>query len=179
MLEFSPGIENKLQKIFGEMERAASAALRGEGFSKTKQRHERSLTMRYKGQSFELQIKQTSKGLAASFHRAHLERYGYAQETNSVEIASARLRSSGIVDKLAETRMRASRQAGYAKPAKYVTAYFAGKKLRVALYRRDELRAGAKLRAPCIVTEYSSTTWIPQGSAVAVDEFGNLIIEVR
>ena len=69
-----------------------------------KQKHERSLALRYKGQSFELEIKQTGANLAASFHRAHRERYGYAQESNIVEIVSARVRSTGIVEKLAQRR---------------------------------------------------------------------------
>src|SRR6185369_8123176 len=36
----------KLAKVFAEMEREATTVLRGEGFSRAKQRHERSLAMR-------------------------------------------------------------------------------------------------------------------------------------
>ena len=178
MLEFSRGVEKELDKTFKEMERAAAGALRREGFPTTKQRHERSLALRYKGQSFELDIKQTGANLAASFHRAHRERYGYAQESNIVEIVSARVRSTGIVEKLAERRGKAARQKAFAKTSKRVTAYMDGKKLSVAVYQRDELAAGARLRAPCIVTEYSSTTLIPPGATGEVDGHGNLIIHV-
>ena len=178
MLEFSPGVEKKLDKTFKEMQRAAAGALRREGFPTANQKHERSLALRYKGQSFELDIKQTGANLADSFHRAHRERYGYAQESNVVEIVSARVRSTGIVEKLAERRSSASRQRSFAKAAKSVTAYLDGKKLSVAVYQRDELAAGARLRAPCIVTEYSSTTLIPPGAKACVDAHGNLIIQV-
>jgi N-methylhydantoinase A len=177
MLEFSPGVEKKLDKIFKEMERSAAGALRREGFPATRQKHERSLALRYKGQSFELDIKETGANLAASFHRAHRERYGYAQESNVVEIVSARVRSIGIVQKLAEGRSRAKRKTSLAK-AKTVMAYVDGHKRRVAVYQRDKLTAVAKLRSPCIVTEYSSTTLIPPGVTAEVDKFGNLIIRV-
>jgi len=59
-----------------------------------------------------------------------------------------------------------------------VSAYLDGKKVRVAVYERDELTAGAQLRSPCIVTEYSSTTLIPPGAIAEVDGHGNLIIQV-
>lgn len=178
MLEFSPGVEKKLEKTFAEMESAAEGALRREGFSTAQQKHVRSLALRYKGQSFELDIKQTGTNLAASFHRAHRERYGYAQEMNVVEIVSARVRSSGIVRKLPQRRARISRQ-NPAHPAKFVTAYLDGAKLSVALYQREGLAAGARLRTPCIVTEYSATTLIPPDARGEVDSYGNLLIQVE
>jgi N-methylhydantoinase A len=177
MLEFSPGVEKTLVKTFEDMERNAAGALRREGFPRARQKHERSLALRYKGQSFELDIKQTGANLAASFHRAHRERYGYAQEANVVEIVSARVRSTGMVEKLSQRRASVSRK-NYAKPAKFVTAYLDGKKLSVGVYSRSELSAGVQLRAPCIVTEYSSTTLIPSGARGEVDGHGNLIIQV-
>jgi N-methylhydantoinase A len=134
--------------------------------------------LRYKGQSFELEIKQTTGNIAAHFHRAHLDRYGYAQLESIVEVVSARVRSAGIVEKLAIKRGSVSRSQ-LAKAAKHVTAYLDGKKLSAAVYDRDTLRPGMKLGAPAIVTEYSSTTLIPPGTSTEVDASGNLIIQVE
>ena len=178
MLEIKPNVEIKLERAFKEMERAAAATLRSEGFKPAKQRHERSLAMRYKGQSFELEIKQTRADIAASFHRAHRARYGYAQEKNIVEIVSARLRSIGVVEKLGQTRLRAARGKVFAGPDEQVETFFDGKRIRAGVYHRDELSAKAKLRPPCIVTEYSSTTLIPSGARAHVDDYGNLIIDL-
>jgi N-methylhydantoinase A len=177
MLEVSPGVEKKLDQIFKEMERTAAVALRREGFPPAKQRHERSLALRYRGQSFELEIKRTSGNIAVEFHRAHQERYGYAQESNTVEVVSARVRSSGVVEKLSERRGSAPRNR-LVKAGKSVAAFLEGKKLQVAVYRRDELPPGVRLQTPCIVTEYSSTTLIPDGVRAGVDSYGNLIIQV-
>src|SRR5437588_5572056 len=142
------------------------------------QRHYRSLAARYKGQSFELEITQTTGNIAAAFHRAHRVRYGYAQETNTVEIVSARLRSSGIVEKLRQPRLPLSSKVTR-KPHDYTEAFFAGRKVRAGIYRRDELPAGARLDTPCIVTEYSSTTLIPPGATASAERHGNLPILIE
>jgi N-methylhydantoinase A len=166
----------RLGKIFAEMEKEAVALLRAEGFPCSQQRHERALAMRYRGQSFELEIRDTSGNIAGSFHRAHRERYGYAQEQTEVEIVSARLRSFGLVRKLPVAAIAKSR--GVARPHDRVSAYFSGKKLNVHVYRRDELRGNVKLKTPCIVTEYSATTLIPADTRARVDQFGNILIEL-
>ena len=153
----------RLGKVFREMEREATKVLRGEGFTTSRQRHERSLAMRYRGQSFELEVRNTDGDLAASFHRVHRERYGYAQEDSKIEIVSARLRSFGLVEKLVQRKL----SRGKAKAS------------RLAVYNRDDLLAGAKLQTPCIVTEYSATTLIDADSKARIDDFGNLIIEFK
>jgi N-methylhydantoinase A len=48
-------------------------------------RHE----LRYRGQSFELTVPLQPE-LAAAFHRAHEERYGYADESRDVELVAVR-----------------------------------------------------------------------------------------
>lgn len=151
----------KLGKVFVEMEREATKVLRGEGFPSSKQRHERSLAMRYRGQSFELEVRDTTGNLAAAFHRAHRERYGYAQEQSEIEIVSARVRSFGLVEKLAQRKISSRDKRSYGN-----------------IYRREELGAGAKLKTPCIVTEYSATTLIDADSKARIDSYGNILISV-
>jgi N-methylhydantoinase A len=179
MLEAAPGIQPKLARIFNEIEKQARADLRREGFAANKQRHERSLAVRYKGQSFELQIKQTSGNIAGACHRAHRARYGYAQEKNVVEIVSARVRSIGVVEKLKSRRFKTSGPKGITRPHGLVETFFARKKIRAAVYRREEIMAGSRLRVPCIVTEYSGTTLITAGAGAIVDRFGNLLIDLE
>jgi N-methylhydantoinase A/oxoprolinase/acetone carboxylase beta subunit len=45
--------------------------------------------LRYAGQSFELRVP-LGGDLAAAFHAAHVERYGYADETREVELVAVR-----------------------------------------------------------------------------------------
>lgn len=151
----------RLGKVFAEMEKEATKVLCGEGFTRSWQRHERSLAMRYRGQSFELEVRDTTGDLASSFHRAHRERYGYAQEQSEIEIVSARVRSFGIVEKLAQRKI----DSGKSKPHGNI-------------YKREELGAGTKLKTPCIVTEYSATTLIDADSKARIDSYGNILITV-
>ncbi|HYO63979.1 MAG TPA: hypothetical protein VER08_10145, partial [Pyrinomonadaceae bacterium] len=197
------GARASLTRAFREMEREGAAALRREGFAPARQRHERSVNARYKGQSFELEIKWphddrratrdgdgsargasdtagAAKGLArlaALFHEAHLARYGYARESGAVEVVSARLRSVGLVERLAADELPRAREKQVAPHARAEVCLTDGRRRTVAVYRRNELPPGARLRAPCVVTEYSSTTLVPEGARAFVDARGNLIIE--
>jgi len=179
MLSCDPQSLRRLPGIFKQMEHEAREVLLSEGFSLKKQRHERSLAMRYHGQSFELEVKATTVDIVRAFHIVHRERYGYAQEQNQVEIVSARLRSFGLVGQLEEKKSRPLRHRQPAKPSAEVAAYLSGKRTTVGVYRRDELTAGMKLRSPCIVTEYSATTLIPADAETTLDQFRNLIIHLR
>jgi N-methylhydantoinase A len=168
--------EKILARVFREMEKDARSILKKEGFESSRQRHERSVAARYKGQSFELQLKKTEGDIAAAFHGAHLARYGYAQEKNPVEIVSARLRSLGLVEKLKPQKLRTSGSSG---GPQFAATYFDQKKTRAAIYRREQLPAGTRLRVPCIVAEYSGTTLIPRDTDAIVDRHGNLIITLK
>ena len=167
-----------LPLVFKQMEQEAREVLRIEGFEEKKQRHERSLAMRYQGQSFELAVKYRPNSIVEDFHRLHRERYGYAQEQSPVEIVSARLRSLGLVGKLREKKSNVKSRRKYAEPREYRMSYFSSRKLKVGIYRREELAAEVKLRTPCIVTEYSATTVIPDDVDAYLDEFKNLVMRI-
>jgi N-methylhydantoinase A len=174
---------SKLERAFREMERESRAALRREGFIEARQRHERTVAARYRGQSFELEIKfRDAARIAADFHRAHLTRYGYEQRANAVELVSARVRSRGLVEKIADegrvARASATSMRAPFAPPRFAEVYFDARPVRTAIYAREELSAGATLRAPCVITEYSSTTLVPAVARARVDERGNLIVEL-
>jgi N-methylhydantoinase A/oxoprolinase/acetone carboxylase beta subunit len=57
--------------------------------------------------------------------------------------------------------------------------FFDGRGRRTPVHRRDELRAGAVLRGPAVVCEYSATTVVPPGWRLAVDRLGGLVLEDR
>jgi N-methylhydantoinase A len=177
MLEVQPGVDKKLETTFRQLEQTMRSALRQEGFPDSQQSHTRLLAARYKGQSFELELNQTSGNIGAAFHRAHQARYGYSQRANTVEIVAARLRSAGLVRELKQTRLRPVK-SGLAQPDAQVQASLNGRNLNLGLYRREDLEAGMILRTPCIVTEYSATTLIPEAAQARVDVYGNLIIDL-
>jgi N-methylhydantoinase A len=168
-----------IERAFSEMEKEARLSLRREGFAEARQRHDHSLAVRYQGQSFELEIKWSrGRDITESFHKAHQMRYGYAQTENRVEVVSARLRSTGLVEELKRERVnRASIKRSRARPYREALVHFAVGRKRAGVYDRQKLNPGAQLVAPAVITEYSSTTLIPPGARAHLDEHGNLIIE--
>lgn len=173
------GRTDKIERAFDALEREARSALRREGFDDERQRHKRSVAARYKGQSFELEIEwMDGRRLVERFRRAHESRYGYAQESSSIEVVSARLRAAGLVEKLKDERARRVSSSNRAAEA-HATArvHFDEGVRETAIYRREDLHAGGRLKSPCIVTEYSSTTLVPADARAALDRHGNLFIE--
>ena len=177
MIEVGAETSRTLEPVFRDMEKQAKVILRREGFPPGEQKHERSIAVRYKGQSFELQIKTTKGNIAGAFHRAHRARYGYAQEKNAIEIVSARVRSVGLVEKIKMKRFGKQASRTFVKPQDSIETYLERAKVRAAVYRREDLLAGARLRGPCIVTEYSGTTLIPESVMATVDHYGNLVVD--
>jgi N-methylhydantoinase A len=180
MLEATDKNLHLIQHAFHEMEREARAALKHEGFNREQQQHEKILAVRYLGQSFELEIPfSPDKSVADEFHLAHQARYGYAQQANTVEIVSARLRSTGLVNQSKmKKRLHQTRAGKFAKAQRKAAVYFANGRAQTAVYARDELAPGARLETPCIVTEYSATTLIPHDAKAVIDNEGHLVIEL-
>jgi N-methylhydantoinase A len=178
MLAVEAGITAKLERVFSEMKKSARTTLQREGFPAPRQRHEQLLAMRYQGQSFELEIDMAQRDVVGAFHQAHRARYGYAQERNAVEIVSARLRSLGLVEGLRTEWPQPGSIKNTSRPREYVATHIGGKSVRAAVYQREDLPAGAVLRTPCIVVEYSATTLVPVDARARVDKFGSLVINV-
>lgn len=178
MIEANKNVNTRIEKTFSLMEKEAREILLREGFEEKKQRHERLLAVRYKGQSFELDLRFVKNlNIADAFHKAHEARYGYKQESNTVEIVSVRLRSSGVVEKV-KTKREIISKFQAAKPHDYKQVFLSSKAEKTRVYQREKLGAGMRLVSPCIVTEYSATTLVPKDANAFVDEFGNLIVNL-
>jgi len=181
MLEVGEGGRaDAIERAFRAMERGARGALRREGFADARQRHARTIAARYRGQSFELEIPwDEGRRLVARFHREHEARYGYAQSAGVIEVVSARLRSAGLVEKLKDERpRRAATNRRVVAPPRIARVHFDEGARETVVYRREDLPALARLRTPCVIVEYSSTTLIPTGARAAADARGNLVIEL-
>jgi N-methylhydantoinase A len=174
-VEPSRPIPREIEREFTALERQAKADLKDEGFSESQTRLVRSLAMRYRGQSFELEIEAGGDSISR-FHQAHLDRYGHADQNRAVEIVSVRLRGAGIAEKPA--LKRAARFARHkAKPQRMAMVWLGERRKQVPVYERAELRPGATIAAPAIIVEYGSTTLVPAGWKAAVDGWQNLVLD--
>jgi N-methylhydantoinase A len=168
-------LPREVGKQFSVLEKQAVRNLKAEGFGPSKIELIRSLAMRYRGQSFELEI-EARGGEVAAFHQAHLERYGHADPNRAVEIVGVRLRGVGVTDKPAPGR--AARLRKYKpRPQRSTGVWLGGRRARVMVYDRAELSPGAVIDAPAIIVEYGSTTLVAPGWRVSVDRWDNLVLD--
>ena len=167
-------LPREMERHFAALEREATRELRAEGFETQRIRLLRSVAMRYRGQSFELEVAWSNKVLE-SFHRAHRERYGHADASQAVEIVSLRLRGMGLTEKPPlERARRLSRSKP--RPQSHAPLRLGKQVTRVPVYARESLPPGATLTSPAVVIEYGSTTLIPTGWRASVDRWHNLIM---
>lgn len=163
-----PGLADRLDRAFGELEEAARTELRDEGAGHGDLTATRTVDARYRGQSFELRV--SADGWIDAFHALHEERYGYRRD-DVVEAVTLRVSVSApplepAVPELAD--------ADGPPPAEAMPVVFGGERLDARLVRRSDLRAGHRIEGPVVVAEYSATTWVPPDWHVDVDRWGCL-----
>ena len=168
----------RLEREFRRLEAQARADLRREGFGAARQRLERLLDLRYRGQAYELALPY-GRDFVHAFHQAHARRYGYADTARGVEVVNVRLRAVGVTEKPALRRARAAGSSPRAARFKRAPVWFDGRRLPADFYVRERLRPGNRLRGPAVVAEYSATTVLPPGWRARVDAYENLLLSRR
>ncbi|MDE0012303.1 MAG: hydantoinase/oxoprolinase family protein [Candidatus Poribacteria bacterium] len=169
----------------------AENEMKSEGFTPDQLKVNRSLDMRYAGQSYELNIPyhngievtnpahNTGGGirtLVEKFHIAHAQRFGYARTDAPVEVVNLRLTTVGETDKppIQPTSL-SDPDTSEACPVQ-TPVIFENEALPTHFYRREALHPGNQIAGPAIVTEFSATTVIPPNFSAVVDAYQNLIL---
>ena len=167
------GLWLALEKRFAGMERAARTELQREGFPSQSARAERRLDLRYAGQSYELSVP-FRRDFGRLFDRQHMRAYGYSHAGRRIEIVNLRLR---LVIRTPKPRLHAHRMR-VAAPVKMKSkpVWFDGRFCATPVYDRERLAAGARLRGPAVIVEYSSTTVVPPHFRCEVDKYLNLVL---
>ena len=171
-LDKLPG--KQMDKEFLALRRKAEEDFRREGW-KGKIDFALSVDVRYRGQGYELNVPYT-RAMIEAFRREHERRYGYSYAGREVELVTLRLRARMSLG------IRRGRSIGVnvVEPPGLHKApvIFDWKKVTAAVYAREGLPRGRKLRGPAIVTEYSATTVVPPGKRFWIDRARNLVIEI-
>jgi N-methylhydantoinase A len=131
--------------------------------------------VRYRGQSYEIEVRLTPR-FAAEFHAAHRRTFGHAAPEAAVEVVNLRLRATAPGAVAAPERLARSRQRP--SPARRVQVVAGGRTRAVAVYARDAIGAGDEIRGPAIVVELSATAYVAPEFTLRADGFGNLHLEV-
>ncbi|MBI4636767.1 MAG: hydantoinase B/oxoprolinase family protein [Candidatus Rokubacteria bacterium] len=177
----------RLNHVFAEFEGQALTDLASEGFGSEQVALDRSVTMHYLGQSYELVVEAprgtvdvtTLEQLATIFCAEHERVYGYREDVSRVQLVAARLRARGLTAKpsYAEIgRQTMTPGAGFG-PGHIRNAYFGpAVGWRAApVVTRGEIPADG-LPGPAIVEELDTTVLVPVGCVARLDAFGNVVM---
>ena len=147
--------------------------------------YRRLVLMRYVGQGHEIEIElpnhridaQLADVLRARYDRRYVELFGRALPDVEIEMLTWSLTVS--------TPEQKAQAAGV--PPEAISALPSGSQpvwdldtstyIDAPSYWRPDLAAGAMLAGPSLVAEGQTTTWVPAGYTLRVDNIGNLIIE--
>jgi N-methylhydantoinase A/oxoprolinase/acetone carboxylase beta subunit len=134
---------------------------------------ERTADLRYRGQSYELNVPWNDGDPAALFHREHEKIYGYANPGRDVEIVTIRVRARTTVEK---AKLARSAAAGREKPEQR-RIWIGGGWKKVDTWKRASLTNRSK-PGPALVLDYGSTTLVLPAWKFRVDPAGNLLLTV-
>jgi N-methylhydantoinase A len=165
----------------------------------------RTADLRYRGQAFELEVpapdgssgtdsardhlpEPTDRGplpeptdpgaLIDAFHDAHLERYGYDQRTEEVELVTLRCRAEGPAPELPLPRLTSGGSADAAELARREVVADTGR-VTARILDRSRLGSGATLDGPAIVVGLDATVWVAPWQIGQVDDLGILVLTER
>jgi N-methylhydantoinase A len=165
------------RRLFAPLLARARRELRVEGVARP--RLERSLDMRYVGQSFELNVP-WSAHFERDFHRLHARRYGFAADGEPVEIVAVRVRAVGRVQPPSSVRSSVPRTV---RKSETQSLHFEmqgrGRTLPARVVQRAALRPSHRLRGPALVLEPDTTILVPPDFVARVRSHGGLWLEPR
>ncbi|GLX97281.1 hydantoinase/oxoprolinase family protein [Herbidospora sp. NBRC 101105] len=167
-----------LDERFAEVEAEAVASLKAQGVPADLAVLERQLELRYLGQEHTLTVPVgrdlDAETVRVTFEELHRARYGHAMG-NPLQILNLRVRGIGRADRpeLArpprrEKDLAPRRRRAYDFGVRALTDF--------VVYDRDDLAPGDAFAGPALVDEGTSTTVVPSGQRVEVDEFGHLLV---
>lgn len=149
-------------------------------------RHEWRIDMRYLGQSSELTIPALSPvldekaldSLRSQFHRRHEELLGYQMPGHDVQVVSVRGSVFIETNKPATVKIPASGSYQSAITGRRSVWFASTGFVETPIIKRERLFAGVEFDGPAVVEQMDTTTVVPPGAHVAVDQYGYLHIDL-
>jgi N-methylhydantoinase A len=183
-------VPGELERAFAELEDEAREMLTSEGLAAEAIELRRSVDVKYYQQTSYLNLPVPDREidqavvdeLVERFLKRHEDEFGYSVglEFTSVEFVNARLTALGPAP---VGELRRDDSTGEAADAVVETrsVHFgeADGWVDSKIYDREKLLPGATFEGPAIVQEADSTTLVPPGASAEVDEYRNMVIDVR
>ncbi|MGH7602152.1 MAG: hydantoinase B/oxoprolinase family protein, partial [bacterium] len=170
--------ENSLQQLEADFHRLAAAGqqlIREQGFQSSSIRTVRKLDLRYAGTEMPLTISEPAdRNYWREFTEKHRQLYGYVREERSVEILQCRVEVIGITEVASPVPIEAGKHFPVA--SRFAPVVFNGKEWQAAVFRREELAAGAEVHGPAIILEKIATIFVESDFTAMVDGYDNIIL---
>lgn len=162
---------DSLEAAYAPLIRQGRQELQAEGVDDESIQVQRSVDLRYRGQSYYLNVPWESiEQSAQAFHTLHAQRYGHALDA-SLELVNIR------VALLSETQTPELESAPIVSGVTgEPTVMLYGIDAPVRLWQRDALPVGEAVMGPALITETISTTYLAPGWQALKDKFGNLLL---
>jgi N-methylhydantoinase A len=164
--------------VFVELEAEGAELLTEQGIQREEQYFARSADMRYVGQEYSVDVPIGGginlDEIDTAFHDAHRVRYGHATPGAPVEFVNLRVAAFGRI--AGQAAPFHSPEPGAEPLLGARPAIFDGAAHDTRVLLRDRLSPGDRHQGPVVVEEAGSTTVVPPGYDLAVDEHGNLLI---
>jgi N-methylhydantoinase A len=178
-----------LLALFSDFEAQGEALLAGENIPPGQRATQRSLDLRYHGQSHELSVSvppgvltpQDLQRIEEQFHQDHARAYGYAAREDAVELVNVRLTAMGISPKPRfktlmqgngdiQMAVKGERPVWFSEVAEFTSC---------PIVDRYRLRSGDVVHGPAIIEELDSTTVVHPDYDARIDQYGNLLLQRR
>ena len=175
----------RIAELARELEATGRTWLADEQRSKAAPRLDWSADMRYRGQSYEIEVglehgwidAGDAAAVAAAFHREHERVYEHADPKAPVQIVNLRLVVGAPTP---QPRMqRRQLQPGAAEPAARTRVFYDGGWHDAGIFDRASLEAGQHLAGPAIIRQDDCTTCLVGGWRAEVDAAGNLVVTAQ
>ena len=167
-----------LSSVFEPLGERLLREMNVEGIDAERIRLERSLDMRYRGQSHAVTVSEPVSGdWLEGFHTAHARRYGHRHDEEPVEIVAARVRAVGQTLQPEFERLRPGDiSPGSARFGVEPVWFSNHEPLPADMYRRSDLLWKNEIEGPAIIFQMDTTTVVDPGWRAVVDEWGNLVL---
>ena len=176
-----------IEAMLLEMEHEARQVVRTGGMG-LPVRVTRSAFMRYRGQGHEIEVELGNQSLDASssaalrtrYETAYADLYGRVPPDMTIEIRNWAVAVSTPARQLATTiAPRGEHESIMVQtpaPASKRTLHLVTGSVDVNIYERQDLGAGVELRGPLIVAEAHTSSYVPDGAVLTVEDQGDLVI---
>lgn len=167
----------KLSDLLSALAQRGTAEVVAEGIAPEDVLLEHSLDMRYRGQSYELNIP-FSPAFLDTFHQQHQSTYGYAKPEAKIEIVNLRMRAIG---KSTPPPLSTKPLGDPESENAYLDTrpvIFHTEPIPTPFYRAEALRPGNRLQGPAVVVRADTTILLSPTDQAWVDRLENINIEV-